>query len=170
MFSFLGGEGQGTSLHKPAKCIIPREGGARHNWGLPVVSLVRQARCSHSTHPFMLYSYCARGDLDPPGTADIVGGGVSDIVIVGFLLSSTPLPLLIAFARRPSPVVRCPTPTYTHRAACRSCPRSPIFSFYFRSYCGQFALTGQRRASGRLAVGRYPNFLPSVGQRGGLGN
>ena len=45
LFLLLGGEGQGTSLYKPGKCIIPREGGARRNWGLPVVwsarSLVR---------------------------------------------------------------------------------------------------------------------------------
>ena len=100
-------------MYKPAKCIIPRAGGARHNWGLstgcvicsinPLIRWTRCRRCSHSTHPFILYSYCARGDLDPPGTADIVEGG-SVRHWHCWVPSSTPPPPVDCV--RPSSVVR----------------------------------------------------------------
>ena len=102
------------------------------------------------------YSYCARGNLHSPGTA-----GTLDSFRVYFL-PSLPIP----YPHHPSPVgrppvVRGPTPKYTQRVW----RKSRLRLVYIRR---------ERRASGRLAVGRYPKFSASecececavVGQRG----
>ncbi len=89
---------------------------------------------------------------------------MSDIDIVGFLPSSAPPPPPVDCVR-PSPVA-CRLSSVARLIRTEMRAELPGFNFNFFLA----TLSGQRRASGRLTVERYPNFLPSVGQRGGLGN
>lgn len=149
---FLSADYFASSVYKPAKCIIPRASGARHNWDCPPICSARplnplqKVQQVQQFHPYsFILIHTAHEAIFIPRAQRREGVVVSDIV--DFLLQP-PLPLVHYPFAYSSITRRLLSDPDVYAPSCaQSCLRLIIF---FHSYCSGFC-NDRPAAGGRLA-------------------